>query len=61
MDLGGNLQSLDLGQAALKLNALPGRIRLDSLQLFEEIQMPEAAPELAIGDAIQSDRVLLGD
>ena len=58
-DLAGDLQRLRLGLHALELDAVLGLHHLDALQPAEEVEMPPGAAELAVGDRLQADRLLL--
>jgi hypothetical protein len=60
-DFRGNSNAPDLGLAPLELNALPGLIRFNTGQLFQEVQMPEGAAELPVSDAFKSRGFFLGD
>jgi hypothetical protein len=46
---------------ALELDLALAFVRLDTLQFLEEVDVPEGAPELAVGDALKTDVFLLAD
>ena len=60
--LAGDSQPFGLGfDAALKSDAVIGAKRFHAIQLFEKIEMPHGAAQLAIRGAVQADLRLPGD
>ena len=56
-----HLQPIGLGLAALELDALVALIHLDAAKPGEEVEMPEGAAILAIGNRLQAIGLLLSD
>ena len=58
-DLARDFQRLRLGLHALELDAVLGLDDLDAFKPAEEVEVPPGAAELAVGDRLQADRLLL--
>ena len=61
VELARDLQAFGLGVHAVELDALIDRHALAALQAPEEVEVPPGAAELAVGDELEADRLLLGD
>ncbi len=60
-DLVDHPHTLSLGLDTCKLDALAGRVELDPVEPFVEVELPPGAPKLAVGGELQSDRLLFLD
>jgi len=60
-DLADDAQRLVDADAALEVHAGVELDRRDALKMFQKIEVPVSPAELAVGDRLQADRLLLAD
>ena len=60
-DLAGDAQRLGLVDAALELHARSASTPVHAVEMFEEVEVPEGAAELAVRDRLEPDLLLLLD
>src|SRR5690349_16915055 len=60
-ELADDAQHHRLGLRSLELDLALAEISLDAVELAEEVVVPERTAELAVGDRLEADRLLLAD
>ena len=60
-ELAGHAQHHGLRLRSLELDLALAEIGLDAVELAEEVVVPEGAAELAVGDGLEPDLLLLAD